>query len=66
MSLFARLFPLRAALGKLYFSPLAALPGAVFAVWHDISGSLPAGIRARRQPAKPADGSPAVADAGRR
>jgi len=34
---------LAAALGKLYFSPLAALPGAIFSVWHNISGSLLAG-----------------------
>jgi BASS family bile acid:Na+ symporter len=34
---------LAAALGKLYFSPLAALPGAVFSVWHNLSGSILAG-----------------------
>jgi BASS family bile acid:Na+ symporter len=34
---------LAAALGKLYFSPLAALPGALFSVWHNLSGSLLAG-----------------------
>ncbi|GAB0118047.1 ketopantoate/pantoate/pantothenate transporter PanS [Acidisoma sp. 7E03] len=34
---------LAAALGKLYFSPLAALPAAIFSVWHNISGSLLAG-----------------------
>ncbi len=34
---------LAATLGKLYFSPLAALPGALFSVWHNISGSLLAG-----------------------
>lgn len=28
---------------KLYFSPLAALPGALFSVWHNLSGSLLAG-----------------------
>lgn len=31
---------LAAQLGKAYFSPLAALPGALFSVWHNISGSL--------------------------
>jgi len=31
---------LAAALGKSYFSPLAALPGALFSVWHNLSGSL--------------------------
>jgi BASS family bile acid:Na+ symporter len=34
---------LAATLGKLYFSPLAALPGAIFSVWHNLSGSLLAG-----------------------
>jgi bile acid:Na+ symporter, BASS family len=44
---------LAAALGTLYFTPLAALPGAVFSVWHNVSGSLLAGMWAR----KPTDGS---------
>lgn len=34
---------LAAALGKTYFSALAALPGALFSVWHNFSGSLLAG-----------------------
>ncbi|SDV46147.1 ketopantoate/pantoate/pantothenate transporter PanS [Chitinasiproducens palmae] len=34
---------LAATLGKLYFTPLAALPGALFSVWHNLSGSLLAG-----------------------
>jgi BASS family bile acid:Na+ symporter len=34
---------LAATLGKLYFSPLAALPGAIFSIWHNLSGSLLAG-----------------------
>ncbi|KAA8995355.1 ketopantoate/pantoate/pantothenate transporter PanS [Affinibrenneria salicis] len=34
---------LAATLGKMYFSPLAALPGALFSVWHNLSGSLLAG-----------------------
>lgn len=41
---------LAAALGKLYFSPLAALPGALFSVWHNLSGSLLAGFWAGRSP----------------
>ncbi len=45
---------LAATLGKLYFSPLAALPGALFSVWHNLSGSLLAGFWAGR-PAR--DGS---------
>jgi bile acid:Na+ symporter, BASS family len=40
---------LAATLGKLYFSPLAALPGAIFSVWHNLSGSLIAGYWANRQ-----------------
>jgi bile acid:Na+ symporter, BASS family len=47
---------LAATLGKLYFSPLAALPGALFSVWHNLSGSLLAGIWAGR----PAKGAPAA------
>jgi BASS family bile acid:Na+ symporter len=31
---------LAAQLGKTYFSVVAALPGALFSVWHNISGSL--------------------------
>ncbi|MCS4533094.1 bile acid:sodium symporter family protein [Neisseria montereyensis] len=31
---------LAAALASAYFTPLAAVPGAVFSVWHNISGSL--------------------------
>ncbi|MBB2155805.1 bile acid:sodium symporter family protein [Gluconacetobacter diazotrophicus] len=30
---------LAATLGRLYFGPLAALPGAIFSIWHNISGS---------------------------
>lgn len=30
---------LAATLGRLYFGPLAALPGALFSIWHNISGS---------------------------
>ena len=40
---------LAATLGKIYFSPLAALPGAIFSVWHNLSGSLIAGYWANRQ-----------------
>ncbi|WP_434778826.1 ketopantoate/pantoate/pantothenate transporter PanS [Neisseria sp. Ec49-e6-T10] len=35
---------LAATLGTTYFSSLAALPGAIFSVWHNISGSILAGI----------------------
>jgi bile acid:Na+ symporter, BASS family len=39
---------LAATLGKLYFAPIAALPGALFSVWHNLSGSLLAGFWAGR------------------
>ena len=37
-----------ASLALLYFSPAAAIPGAIFSVWHNISGSLLANFFARR------------------
>jgi len=40
---------LAATLGKLYFTPMAALPGAIFSVWHNLSGSLLAGWWSGRQ-----------------
>lgn len=39
---------LAASLATTYFSPLAALPGAVFSVWHNVSGALLAAFFARR------------------
>jgi BASS family bile acid:Na+ symporter len=39
------------ALAKNYFSILAALPGAVFSVWHNISGSIYAGYWTRKMEA---------------
>ncbi|SAL24221.1 Sodium Bile acid symporter family protein [Caballeronia arvi] len=39
---------LAATLGKLYFTPIAALPGALFSVWHNLSGSMLAGYWAGR------------------
>lgn len=39
---------LAVALASQYFSPLAALPGALFSVWHNLSGSLLAGYWSRR------------------
>ena len=41
---------LAATLAATYLSPLAALPGAVFSVWHNVSGSIIAGIWSRRPP----------------
>ncbi|SEQ55952.1 bile acid:Na+ symporter, BASS family [Faunimonas pinastri] len=46
---------LAATLGKIYFSPLAALPGAIFSVWHNLSGSLLAGFWAGRPTQKRSD-----------
>src|SRR5699024_5399984 len=49
---------LASTLATTYFSPLAALPGAVFSVWHNVSGALLASVFARRPYGKPpADGS---------
>lgn len=39
---------LAASLATSYFSPLAALPGAVFSVWHNVSGAVLAAFFARR------------------
>ncbi|MBB5193659.1 BASS family bile acid:Na+ symporter [Silvimonas terrae] len=41
---------LAAQLGKTYFSALAALPGALFSVWHNISGALLAGYWQGKRP----------------
>ncbi len=43
---------LAATLARSYISPLAALPGALFSIWHNLSGSLLAGYWAGR-PAAP-------------
>lgn len=42
---------LAAGLATVHFSPAAALPAAVFSVWHNVSGSLLASYWARRDPA---------------
>jgi len=39
---------LAAGLAAQYFSPLAALPGAVFSVWHNVSGAILAAVLRRR------------------
>jgi bile acid:Na+ symporter, BASS family len=41
---------LAAGLATVHFSPAAALPGAVFSVWHNVSGSLLASYWARKDP----------------
>ena len=50
---------LAATLGTVHFGPAAALPGAVFSVWHNVSGSALAGFWARRTATEeqPADAS---------
>jgi BASS family bile acid:Na+ symporter len=40
---------LAVALAMKYFSPLAALPGAVFSIWHNVTGSILAGIWSSRK-----------------
>ena len=40
---------LAVALALKYFAPLAALPGALFSIWHNLSGSLLASLWNRRQ-----------------
>ena len=39
---------LGAALAATYFNPVAALPSAIFSVWHNFSGALVANIFAKR------------------
>ncbi len=39
---------LAASLSLMYFNPTAALPGAIFSVWHNFSGSIIANYFARR------------------
>ncbi len=41
---------LAVALATAHFGPLAALPGAVFSIWHNITGPLLAGLWRRRGP----------------
>lgn len=41
---------LAATLGTTHFEPLAALPGALFSVWHNLSGALVATYWARKAP----------------
>jgi BASS family bile acid:Na+ symporter len=41
---------LAVALAVKYFSATAALPGALFSIWHNLSGALLAGLWSRRSP----------------
>ena len=45
---------LAVALAQTYFTPLAALPGALFSIWHNITGSILAGYWARKTEETPA------------
>lgn len=40
---------LAVVLGMKYFTPLSALPGAIFSIWHNISGAILAGIWSKKQ-----------------
>mgnify|MGYP000945393661 FL=1 len=46
---------LAASLAVLYFDPAAAIPGAIFSVWHNISGALVANYCQRRDQKAAAD-----------
>ncbi|WP_375001196.1 bile acid:sodium symporter family protein [Aeromicrobium sp. CTD01-1L150] len=48
---------LAAGLAAIHFSPAAALPAALFSVWHNVSGSLLAGWWSRRTVPEDADAS---------
>jgi len=54
---------LAAALATVHFTPAAALPAALFSVWHNVSGSLVAGYWSRRpaQSGPPHQGGPVTA-----
>jgi len=43
------------ALALKYFSPLAALPGALFSIWHNIVGSIVAAYWAGKDPQNAVD-----------
>lgn len=46
---------LAASLGLVHFSPIAAVSGAIFSVWHNISGSLLANYWNKRAGDNPGD-----------
>nr|WP_233518355.1 bile acid:sodium symporter family protein [Streptomyces corynorhini] len=56
---------LAASLATAHFSPLAALPAAVFSVWHNVSGALVAAWMAHRARRTDAVGRPSAVPAGR-
>lgn len=46
---------LAASLAVMYFSPLAAVPGAIFSLWHNVSGSLLANYFVKRDARRAAE-----------
>ena len=50
-----------AALAMLHFSAAAALPAALFSVWHNVAGSILAGWWGKRDPARPCPARPCPA-----
>ena len=44
---------LAVAMSVKYFAPAAALPGALFSIWHNLTGSLLASFWSRREPVLP-------------
>lgn len=56
---------LASALAAAHFAPLAALPGALFSVWHNMSGALAATLWARRPTAEGAGEGPNPARSSR-
>jgi len=49
---------LAVALAQQYFSATAALPGALFSVWHNVSGAVLAAVCARADAVRERDGAP--------
>ncbi|UDL03625.1 bile acid:sodium symporter family protein [Marinobacter sp. CA1] len=50
---------LATALAMKFFTPIAAMPGTLFSVWHNISGSILAGIWSKRPPQDEPQADPA-------
>jgi BASS family bile acid:Na+ symporter len=47
---------LAAGLARTYMTPEAALPGAIFSVWHNVSGAVLAAYWRRRSTPAPSQG----------
>ena len=50
-----------ASLAVMYFDPVAAIPGAIFSVWHNVSGAILANFFAKHSEADEADSVPELA-----